>query len=132
MDPRALAAAVVAKAQTSPQFLTFRMGEVESRPAKGYAVLYFNPGSPFGDRHSGGANRLRWSFRAKCVGYSDDQCLFVAGKVRDLFLCWPPDPGSSAGWLTEVEDDPPLIPDTLEGDTRYSTTLTFTLTTSRS
>lgn len=132
MDPRSLAAAVFTRAEASPHFLAYRQGEVETRPAKGYAVFYFGVGSTFGDRHSSGATRLRWGFRAKCVGYTADQCLYVAVKVRGLYLNWSPDTTPAASWLTEVEDDPPLLSDAVEGDVRYSITPAYTLTTSRS
>lgn len=133
MTPRDLAAAVTTRARTSTHFLTYRPGEVVDRPAKGYVVLYFGGGAPFPDRQASGANRLRWTFRAKCVGYTDDQCLLVADKVRDLLLHWSPDPGPSADWLTEVDDDPPLLrDDSVSSDLRYSITPVYTLTTARS
>ncbi len=129
MKPRALAAAVTARCQSST-FLTYGQGQVEDRPVKGYTVLYYGSGAPFGDRHSGGANRLRWTVRAKCVGYTVDQLLFVAEQVRSRLLGWSPDPDLSAGWLAEVDDDPPVLPDdSVAGDVRYSLTLTYTLTT---
>lgn len=130
MDHRALADAVIARAEPSPHFLTYRQGEVEAKPIKGYVVFYFGLGAVFGGRLSGTADRLRWGFRPKCVGYTEDQCLFVAGKVRSLFLNWRPDPAS--GWFMEVEDDPPVLADAVEGDERFSILPAYRLTTSRS
>jgi hypothetical protein len=128
MDPRGLAAAVEARAAASAHFLTYRLGSVATRPAKGYVVLSFGGGAASSDgRITGSSNRLRWGFTVRSVGYTDDACLFIDGKFRALFLNWRPDPDPGAGWLTEDDDDPPILPDTVEGDTRYALSRRFHL-----
>lgn len=132
MDARALAAAVTARAVTSPHFLTYQQGQVDARPAKGYVVLLFGAGAATTDgRLSQTANLLRWSFRPRCVAYSVDTALFIAGKVDAMFVHWQPD-GIAGRWFVSDGDDPPVVPDELEGETRYSITPRFILNTIRS
>lgn len=126
MNPRALADAVEAQAGTSQAFATFR-SVITSRPATGYIVLWFAAGTSQRGRYTGQAAWLRWQFRVTCVGYSDAHCLFVAEKVRALFVGFRPDPSPAASPLNEVDDDPPLIRDEVEGDVRYSVALRFAL-----
>lgn len=127
MDPRTLANLVTTRANTGTGFLTYR-GLVTSRPAKGYVSLYFGGGVNYAEAIAGTATGLTWSFRAVCVGYDDDQCLYVLGKVRGLFINWRPVEARSAGWFTEAPDDPPLIKDdSVANDVRFSITPRFTI-----
>lgn len=129
MNARELANLVVTRSETASGYLTFR-GLVTSRPAKGYASLYFGGGINYGDRLHSATNTLRWSFRAVCVGYDDDQALYVLGKVRGLFTNWRPTDDPADGWFTEAPDDPPLIKnDDDPNDVRFSITPRFTITT---
>lgn len=129
---RSLANLVEARARTGTGFLTYR-GQVPTKPAQGYVSLYFGGGVNFADRLYTVSNNLTWSFRAVCVGFTDDQCLYVVGKVRDLFTNWRPVDDRSAGWFTEAPDDPPLIrDDSIADDVRFSITPRFTITTTRS
>lgn len=129
MDARTLANLVEARAKTAPGFLTFR-GYVDSRPSKGYVSLYFGGGINYRDTLAQSATELRWSFRALCVGYDDDQCLYVLGKVRGLFEGWRPTDDRFASPFTEAPDDPPLLKDDrVSGDVRYSITPRFTINT---
>lgn len=128
-DPRTLANLVAARSEAAPEYLTFR-GLIDTRPAKGYVSLLFGAGSAYGDRMAATPNVLGWSFRAMCVGYTDDQCLFVASKFRARFNGWRPIPDSAAaGWLVEARDDAPLIKnDDVIDDVRYSLTLRYLFT----
>jgi hypothetical protein len=133
VTPRELADAVVARAATSAYFLTYRQGQVATKPAKGYVILTFGVGAARSAGNiPGSANQLRWGFTVRSVGYTDDQCLFVAWRFRDLFLNWRPDSSSASGWFTEEDDDPPIIPDNVEGDIRYALSTRYNLTTPRS
>jgi hypothetical protein len=128
-DPRTLANLVTARAESAPGFLTYR-GFVKERPAKGYVSLYFSGGVNYPEGMTGTATRLTWSFRAVCVGFTDDQALYVVGKMRGLFTNWRPLEDRSAGWFTEAPDDPTLIrDDSIPNDVRYSITPRFTITT---
>lgn len=127
---RQLANAVETRCQTASGFLTYR-GLVTSKPAKGYVSLYFSGGRPYADRLFDTATALTWSFRAVCVGYTDDQCMYVLEKLRGLFQNWRPFPDDrDTGWFTEAPDDPPLLKDdSLSDDVRFSITPRFTITT---
>lgn len=128
-DPRTLANTVATRAETAPDFLAYR-GFPKNTPGKGYAVLLFGVGTTQADNVAQAVTGLRWTFRAICVGFTDDQCLFVAQRFRARFQHWRPTSDLRDGWLTEAADDPPLIPDTsVEGDPRYSITLRYILTT---
>lgn len=134
-DPRTLANLCEARAKTDPRFDTFR-GNGPENPVRNYAVLYFPSGSVLpSDRQSGAQSRLGWSFRAVCVGLgSDDHCLYVVNLLRPLFQGWSPvSDGGATSWLEEGNDDPPLLRSEVSpGDVRFSNTLRYTLTTTRS
>lgn len=128
-DARTLANSVTTRAQTAPDFLAYR-GFPKATPGKGYAVLLFGAGTPQSPNVAQSVTDLRWSFRAICVGFTDDQCLFVAARFRARFNHWRPTSDRADGWLSEAPDDAPLILDTsVEGDPRYSITLRYILTT---
>lgn len=128
-DPRSLANAVAIRAETAPDFVACR-GFPKDRPTKGYAVLLFGAGSPRAVNVAQAVTDLRWSFRAICVGFTDDQCLLVAQRFRARFNHWRPTADRFDGWLSEADDDSPLIPDTsIQNDPRYSITLRYILTT---
>lgn len=129
MNPRTLANAVHARALASPHFATYRSELITAKPTKGYVVFWFVAGTSVNSRLAARATDLRWSFRVACVGYTDEHCLFVAEKVREMFVGWRPDPSRAASPLHEVNEDPPLLRDEVEGDVRYSVTLRFALTT---
>lgn len=131
-DPRALADLVEARAKTDTGFLTYR-GMIASRPSKNYVMLIFGGGSVYGDRLVGYSNMLTWEFRALCVGYTDSETLWVANRIRGLYVNWRPIPDRASGWFVEQEDDAPLLRDeSMINDTRYSVTLRYRLTTPRS
>lgn len=126
---RTLANLVTARAESDSRILTFR-GGVKARPPQPYVSLYFGGGINYADRLVDTAQNLTWSFRAICVGFSDDQALFVVGCVRDLFTNWRPESSRATGWFTEAPDDPPLIrDDAVTNDVRFSITPRFTITT---
>lgn len=126
--PRTLADLVEARSLTASTFMTFR-GLVRTRPAKGYVSLYFGAGIPTIATLAGGG-QFDWSFRAVCVGFDDNQCLFVLEQFRGLFQRWRPLSDRSASWFTEAPDDPPLLKDDQDpSDIRYSITPRFRITT---
>lgn len=128
-DPRALANACFARAQSDPGFLAYR-GNGPAQPTKNYAVFHFSSGRPFSLIHSGSQSSLDWGFRVVCVGlYNDDACLAVASRVRALFLNWSPFPSdSSMSWLDDISDDINPAPEDDTDPVRYSSPLRFTLT----
>lgn len=126
MNVRALADAVTARVGV-PQFATYRSELITARPAKGYAVFWFGAGTSHNVSLAAKPARLRWQFRVTCVGYTDDHCLYIAQLVRWLLVGYRPDPDPAAGPINEVDDDPPLIRDDVEGDVRYSVSLRFSL-----
>lgn len=128
---RELANLVMDRAATDSTILTYRAGQVPTRPAKGYASFYFGGGTPSADRLYNATVNLGWGFRVICVGYDDDEALRVVGRIRALYTNWRPYPDDrSVGWFTEAPDDPPLIrDDSVPNDIRYSLTPRFTITT---
>lgn len=128
-DPRTLASLVMARATSAPDFLAYTSPPV-ARPTKGYVVHYFGAGSLFSEDMSARQVGLRWTFRAICVGFTPDQCLYVAGRYRARFLNYRLTNNPADGWLVEAQDDPPLITDSsVEGDPRSSITLRYILNT---
>lgn len=130
-DVDALAALVESRSRSSVRFDTF-IAEGPEKPTRNYTVLYFDAGSPFSTRNSGGQTDLGWGFRAVCVGlYAPANCLFVVKHLRSLFKNWSPVPSEEfTSWFTEENDGAPLIrDDEIPGDLRYSLTLRYTLTT---
>lgn len=131
-DPRTLATLVLARSNTATTFLTYR-GLITERPVKNYVSLLFGAGAVSSSCMAGTTDLLTWTFRATCVGYTEDEVLFVAAMFRALFVNWRPLSAVSAGWFTEAQDDPPVIKDeTTLNDVRYSLTLRYRITTSRS
>jgi hypothetical protein len=125
---RQLADLVEARSSTATEYLTFR-GLIPAKPAKGYAALFLNGGSRFGDRLAGSINALGWSFRVMCVGYDSNQCLYVAEKFDAKFSGWRP-LAANGPWFTQTPDDPPVIrDDSVVEDIRYSLTLRYTIPT---
>lgn len=128
-DPRTLASLVMARAEAAPDFLAYDKRPVET-PTKGYVVHYFSLGAPTVENMSGRQSGLRWSYMAVCVGFTVDQCLFVASRYRARFLNWRPTTDRGDGWLVEQPDGArPVTPPDVEGDSRTSITLRFTLNT---
>jgi hypothetical protein len=123
--PRVLADLVSARAQAAPQFETYRSDLITERPAKGYVVFFFGAGTTERERYVAWPRCLRWHFRVTCVGYSDEHALYVAETLRALLAGWRADEDRAASPLNEVNDDPPLIRDDVEGDVRWSVTLRF-------
>lgn len=123
-----LAALVEARA-ASPAYTVHR-GQVTGSPAGGYVVLYFSGGHSFATRLVATPDRLRWTFRAVCAGYSDRQALNTADLVRARFAGWRP-LGEHGPRLFQVDDEAPLLrDDSVPNDVRFSLTLTFRLFTS--
>ena len=100
-------------------------------PANGYAVLYGGAGAIERDRASDIGSMIRWTPRVVCAGKNPDQAGNIADHVRDQLIGWQPDPAGAV--LTEVALDAPLLrDDSMPQDIRFSITLQFTTTTSRS
>jgi hypothetical protein len=131
-DTRVLADLIEARAKTYPGFYTYR-NQIATRPDRNYVVLMYSAGITYPRNLAGSANTLLFRFRAMCVGYSDGDCLWVADKIRGLFTNWRPLEDRAASWLTEEQDDAPVLRDeSMINDVRFSLTLRFRITTTRS
>lgn len=129
-----LSDAVWGRAQSLLPTITPYDGEPDSVPhGQGYATIYPDSGTASSDRHGGLQNMLRWGFYVVCSGFSRSQVVDVADTVRSLFGNWAPDTHQSASPLTETDLGADLVRDTsVPSDIRWSLTLRFTLTTTRS
>ena len=113
--------------------LTAYDGKVTTTPPGGYAIYYPTAGRHYGDRTGAVLSSARWGFRVVCAGFSRAQVLGTVKRVRERFAGYPLDPSPAADPLMEEELDAPLLPDvSVPNDTRFSQTLGFYLTTSRS
>lgn len=93
------------------------------------AVYYPDAGTAFSDRQGGGAVALRWGCSIVCTGLSRRQALNSADLIRAQLTGWSPD-----GWsvLEEDEINAPLLRDDDVTPPRFSNTLRFRITTTRS
>lgn len=129
---QALADLIEARAKTDTTFLTFR-GQIFTRPSRNYVMLSFNAGITYPEALAATSDTLLWRFRAMAVGWSDTECLWVADRVRNLYTNWRPLASRAASWVTEEQDDAPVLRDeSMINDVRYSLTLRFRFTTPRS
>lgn len=131
---RLLAATVQTRLGTLPaDKIAVYPGVVPKTPATAYVAYYPEGGNGASDRASWSPRVLNWGFRAVCVGADPETCLWVVDQTRDLFDAYWPDTDPASGPLVEDPIGAPMLPDTsVPGDTRYSITLRFTLTTTRS
>lgn len=114
-----------------PGYTVYR-GGVPDKPPGAYAVLYFGAGSTYTTRLGGTPDDLRWTFRVVCAGFSERQAINTTDLIRARLTGWRPF-GDNGPMLTELEDDPSLLPsEGVPGDVRYSMTLTYRLYTNRS
>lgn len=130
-DLLVLADACEARSKTEGHFDTF-VGNGPDKPTRNYVVLYFSS-SKFQSRlQSGSQADDRFTMRAVCVGLNSARnSLYVVRWFRPLFLNWSPVPDLNTSWFEEQDDDAPVIkePSSVPGDTRFSTTLRYTLNT---
>lgn len=123
----ALQLAALVEARAASGSYTVLRGQVAETPAGAYVVLYFTGGHSFATRLVARPDRLRWTFRAVCVGESDEQALNTADLLRARFAGWRP-LGPHGPQLVEVDDAAPLLrDDSVPNDVRFSNTLTFRL-----
>jgi hypothetical protein len=84
----------------------------------GYAIPDFGGGLA---QRSGGDNRFDFSIR--CCGFSIEQAVTTLTLVGDAFTDWRPWPTSRPDVKAEELDRGPLIPSSVPGDIRWSSTL---------
>lgn len=107
--------------------------EVPTTPAGGHAIVWPSPGTVTSDRIGYRPLNLTAEWRIVCAGYSRSQVMDVVAAVRNRLSGWQPYPESkSSGRVVEVPPAGPLLSDTAAGETRFSCTLTFRLSTTRS
>jgi hypothetical protein len=129
---QALADLIEARAKTDTAILTYR-GMIPTRPTRNYTVLLFSAGITYPEALAATSDTLLWRFRAMAVGWSEADCLWVADRLRQLFTNWRPLSSRAASWVTEEQDDAPVLRDeSVINDVRYSLTLRFRITTPRS
>ncbi len=117
---------------TRPQ-TTILDGEVKTTPAGEYVVIYTDTPRLSGRLSADYAKQLlRW--RAMCVGRNAGEARHVASWVVSRLVGWRPVPEDrTVGVVAPIPDGAPVLPDrSVPGDVRFSQTLVFTLTTTRS
>ena len=108
-------------------------GDVPSTPAAGYCVVYPQAGAVSSDRLGYRPTGLAWDALIVCAGTSRSQVFDVVGAIRGRLVGWRPYPADkTTGRLVEVPVRAPLIKETVAGTIRYSLTLQFRLSTTRS
>lgn len=129
-----LAQNTAARIKTLPaDKITIFEGYVPSTPAAAYIAYYPDGGATRSDRHSDSQQVLDWTARFVCVGRDVLQCLWVVDQLRAKFYGWSPDGSGPASMFVEVPLGNNVLPDTtVPSDIRYSFTLQYTLTTTRS
>lgn len=131
-DVVALADLVLDRLRTLPD-LEVLDGEVTQTPLGAYVVFYDDAPRLTSRSHAGVANRLGWRFQTVCAGRDAAETRWVVGQVLGSLANWRPLPDRSASWIVPQPDGAPILrDDSVAGDTRFSQTLTFRLTTTRS
>lgn len=131
----ALAQTTLARLQTLPSNkITIYEGRVPTTPASAYIAYYPGGGNCHDDgRQAQSQSALDWSAMFVCCGSDPQQCLWVVDQMRALLYGWSPDTSESATPFIEVVLGNPVLPDdSVPLDVRYSFTLQFILTTTRS
>lgn len=106
---------------------------VPSTPPGAYAVVWPRPGMVISDRLGYRPTGLLAAWQIVCAGTSRAQVMDLVRAVRDRLGGWVPYPADrSSGRVVEVPSTGALLSDTQAGETRFSLTLTFQLSTTRS
>lgn len=127
-----LAGVILTRLETMPG-TTVLDSEVRTTPAGAYVVFYDETPAHWSNNLSGGLNRMGYEFRLVCVGKSPAQCRNTVRLAAGLLAGWRFDNSQQSSWLIEVPEGAPIIPDrSVPEDVRYSQTLHYRLTTSRS
>lgn len=130
--PAELVEAVLGRLATIPG-LTVLDGQVSSTPAGAYAVFYDDAPRLTSRSLDGTSNRASTTFYVVCAGRDPGETRWVVSQVLGALVNWRPLPSRSSSWLTLVPNGAPLLPDeSVAGDVRFSQTLTFRHTTTRS
>lgn len=128
-DQLQLAAAVLARLR-GMRGVAVLDGVVSSTPPGPYVVFYDAAPRLTARSLAGVANRLGWTFQLVCAGRDPDETRYLVGLALGLLKNWRPTAERAASWLVPVPDGAPIITDeSVPGDTRFSQTLTFRLTT---
>lgn len=112
--------------------LTVLDGGVPVTPPGAYVVFYGAAPALTATRLAGTASSLRWTFQLVCAGRDAAEVRHVVELVLASLTNWRP-AGRETSWLSPQPDGAPILrDDSVPGDIRYSQTLTFRLTTTRS
>jgi hypothetical protein len=127
-----LADLVLARLRSTAKFATFD-GEVPDTPPGAYVVFYGDTGAARRERYAGPAKALTWGFYAVCAGFSPAQVRNTVDLVRGLLTDWRPLADRDASPLNEADIAADMLRDSsVPSDIRYSQTLRYNLTTTRS
>ncbi|GAA1436307.1 hypothetical protein GCM10009616_35770 [Microlunatus lacustris] len=108
-------------------------GEVKKTPAGAYVVFYDDAPRLSSRTLAGRANRAAWRLQTVCVGRDAAETRWVVGQILSTLTNWRPLQDRAASWITPQSDGAPILrDDSVAGDIRFSQTLTFRLTTTRS
>lgn len=115
------------------QRITVLDGEVKETPTGSYVVFYDDAPQLSSRNLAGVANRFAWRFQTVCVGRDAAETRWVVGQVLAALTNWRLLPDRASSWITPQSDGAPILrDDSVAGDIRFSQTLTFRLTTTRS
>lgn len=94
--------------------------EWTSEPTAGHGYAVADYGGSLAQRS--GAD-TRFDFSIRCCGFSEEQAGNTLDLVRDAFTDWRPWPMTRPDVKAEEMDCGPLLPSTVPGDIRWSSTL---------
>lgn len=127
-----LAGNVLARLNTLPNVSVYD-SKVPSTPGGLYVVFYGNSGHSVSTSMAGTSDSLTWTFYVIVAGTLPAQVRSGVDRVRTALTGFRLDAAAWAGPLNEVDLQAPMLrDDSVENDVRFSQTLYFRLSTSRS
>jgi hypothetical protein len=131
-SPYSLAELLLARLTGTPGLAVYDAQIATNPPNTGWVIVYPGAGTPATTRLAPVATDLVWDATVVCCGRSRSQCLNTVSIVRSRLLGVRLDNARSSGRLTE-EPAGPLLPDeSIPAEPRFSLTLRYTSTHTRS